>query len=207
MNRIFIFVIISFFFTSCSLNKDSKIWKNKDKEFNLNKNQKKISITSKKELRELNPFLELDFSKIQYKNNPDKNLNNYGSLKYSGSLKKKTKYNFSKLEYFNHFYFEPMFLNDGLIIFDKKGNILRFDENKKIIWKNNFYSKAEKKLSPLMTFALNDKNLLVADNISKLFSIDIITGNLIWSKKVITHLILKSKFIKISFLLLIIKTN
>jgi len=183
VNRIFIFVIISFLFTSCSLNNESKLWNKKDKELDLNKNKKKISIANKNELKELNPFLKLDFSKIQYKNNPDKNLNNYGSLKYSGSLTKKAKYNFSKLEYFNHFYFEPIFLNDGLIFFDKKGNILRFNENKKIIWKNNFYSKAEKKLSPLMTFALKDKSLIVADNISKLFSIDIITGNLIWSKK------------------------
>ena len=56
MNRIFIFVIISFLFTSCSLNNESKLWNKKDKELDLNKNKKKISITNKNELKELNPF-------------------------------------------------------------------------------------------------------------------------------------------------------
>jgi outer membrane protein assembly factor BamB len=70
-----------------------------------------------------------------------------------------------------------------LIVFDKKGNIIRFNDNQKIVWKNNFYSKSEKKLSPLITFAIDKKNLLVADNISKIFSIDSVSGNLIWSKK------------------------
>jgi outer membrane protein assembly factor BamB len=87
------------------------------------------------------------------------------------------------LDNFNQFNYEPLLLNDGLIVFDKKGNIIRFNDNQKIVWKNNFYSKSEKKLSPLITFAIDKKNLLVADNISKIFSIDSVSGNLIWSKK------------------------
>ena len=110
-------------------------------------------------------------------------MNNFGSLRYKGSIKKAAKYNFSKLDNFDQFNFEPLILNDGLIIFDKKGNILRFNDNEKIIWKNNYYSKTEKKLNPLLTFGNKNKNLLIADNIAKIFNIDTVSGKLIWSKK------------------------
>ena len=76
-----------------------------------------------------------------------------------------------------------MILEDGLIFFDKKGNILRFNDNQKIIWKKNYYSKTEKKLNPKLSFSMKDKNLIVADNIAKIFLINSISGDLIWSKK------------------------
>jgi outer membrane protein assembly factor BamB len=76
----------------------------------------------------------------------------------------------------------PAFLNDGLIFFDNKGTIIKYSDKKKIIWKNNFYSKAEKKLNPKLYFAISDETLLVADNIAKYFSININTGKLNWSK-------------------------
>ena len=76
-----------------------------------------------------------------------------------------------------------MILEDGLIFFDKKGNILRFNDNQKIIWKKNYYSKTEKKLNPKLSFSIKDKNLIVADNIAKIFLINSISGDLIWSKK------------------------
>ena len=51
-----------------------------------------------------------------------------------------------------------------------------------MIWKKNYYSKFEKKQKPILQFANNDKFLVVADNISKFYVIDIETGKLIWSK-------------------------
>jgi outer membrane protein assembly factor BamB len=38
----------------------------------------------------------------------------------------------------------------------------------KILWKKNYYSKAEKKLKPKLNFIVDGKNLIVADNIAKL---------------------------------------
>mgnify|MGYP001165279681 CR=1 FL=1 len=182
MNKI-ILTFIFIFLASCSLNKNSKLWNEKDKEVIKEKKQTKILVEEKKELNELNAFISLNLSVINYNNKITDNLNNFGSLKYNGSLNKIGKYNFSKLVNFNQFNSEPLILNDGLIIFDKKGTILRYNDNQKITWKNNFYSKSEKKLNPLLTFATNGNNLLVADNISNIFSIDIFTGNLIWSQK------------------------
>ena len=182
MNKI-ILVFISILLFSCSLNKNSKLWNKKDKTIAKIEKQKIILGEEKKTLEELNPLLLLDLSKIKHKNKINNDLNNFGSLKYNGSLKKIAKYKFSKLKSFNQFYFEPLILNDGLIIFDKNGNILRYNDNQKIVWKNNFYSKTEKKLNPLLEFAIRDKNLLVVDNISNIYSIDKDTGNLIWSQK------------------------
>jgi len=182
VNKI-ILTFIFIFLASCSLNKNSKLWNEKDKEVIKEKKQTKILVEEKKELKELNAFISLNLSVINYNNKITDNLNNFGSLKYNGSLNKIGKYNFSKLVNFNQFNSEPLILNDGLIIFDKKGTILRYNDNQKITWKNNFYSKSEKKLNPLLTFATNGNNLLVADNISNIFSIDIFTGNLIWSQK------------------------
>ena len=182
MNRI-ILALISIFLIGCSLNENSKLWNEKDKIIKKDTNKKKILVKEKKELKELNASISLNLVVTKYNNKINNNLNNFGALKYSGLLNKIGKYNFSKLDNFNQFNFEPLILNDGVIVFDKKGNILRYNDNQKIIWKNNFYSKSEKKLSPLLTFAIDGKNLLVADNISNIFYIDSMTGNLIWSLK------------------------
>ncbi len=181
MSKIIVFLLI-LVFSNCSLNENSKLWKKEDKQIDKIKGQKKIFVEEKKKLEELNPLLQLDLSKIQFNNKINDDLNNFGSAKYEGSLIKVAKYSFSKLNDFNQLNFEPLILNDGLIIFDKKGNIIRFNEDEKIVWKNNFYTKSEKKLNPLLTLAINGKNLIIADNVSKIFSIDSATGNLNWSQ-------------------------
>ena len=52
-----------------------------------------------------------------------------------------------------------------------------------MIWKKNYYSKLEKKQNPILFFANNQKKLIVADNITKFYAIDIFTGEMLWSKK------------------------
>ncbi len=183
MNKILLFILISFFLVNCSLNKNSRLWNEKEKDLNENKNLTKIFVEEKKESSELNPLIKLDLSKNQQNNKTVDNLNNFGSLKYNGSLNKIANFKFAKFNNFSQFDFEPLILKDGLIFFDKKGNILRFNDNQKIIWKKNYYSKAEKKLNPKLLFSMKDKNLIVADNIAKIFLINSISGDLIWSKK------------------------
>ena len=183
MNKVFVILIFSIFLSNCSLNENSKIWNKKEKIKNENKVSKKI--LTKKEVisKEFNPLLKLDLSKIKQNNKTFDPLNNFGSSKYNGQLDKINHYKFSKLENFNQFNFEPLILNNGVIVFEKKGTIIRINNNKKVVWKNNFYSKTEKKIHPILSFAMTDKNLLVADSIAKISSINLQTGNLIWSKK------------------------
>jgi len=183
VNKILLFILISFFLVNCSLNKNSRLWNEKEKDLNENKNLTKIFVEEKKESSELNPLIKLDLSKNQQNNKTVDNLNNFGSLKYNGSLNKIANFKFAKFNNFSQFDFEPLILKDGLIFFDKKGNILKFNDNQKIIWKKNYYSKTEKKLNPKLLFSMKDKNLIVADNIAKIFLVNSISGDLIWSKK------------------------
>ena len=46
----------------------------------------------------------------------------------------------------------------------------------------NYYKKTEKKLNPNLSFLKHGKNLLIADNLSKIYLVNLTTGALIWSK-------------------------
>jgi len=181
VNRLLIFIISLFFLNNCSLNENSRIWKDK-KDNSINpKNIKKI-FSEKKIITQFNQELKLDLTNVKIKNKIVDNQNNYGFQDYSGSIDKVGNYKFSKLDDVNELNFKPVFLNDGLIFFDKKGSIIRYDNNQKVLWKKNHYSKLEKKLKPKLNFVLVDQNLLITDSISKYYSINVNSGELIWSK-------------------------
>jgi outer membrane protein assembly factor BamB len=184
VNKLIILIIGLFFLNNCSFNEKSSFWQNKDKDKELkNKaNVKKVFSEDKKIIVELNPELKIDLTNIITSNKITENNNNYGFQNYSGLLNKIGNYKFSKLENINILNYKPIFLNDGLIFFDKKGSIIRYSKNQKIKWKNNYYSKAEKKLKPKLHFKLDGENLLVADNIAKYYSININSGKLNWLK-------------------------
>ena len=170
-----------FFLNNCSLNENSRIWKNK-KDNSINpKNIKKI-FSEKKIITQFNQELKLDLTNVKINNKIVDNQNNYGFQNYSGSINKVGNYKFSKLDDVNELNFKPIFLNDGLIFFDKKGSIIRYDNNQKVLWKKNHYSKLEKKLKPKLNFVLVDQNLLITDSISKYYSVNVNSGELIWSK-------------------------
>ena len=144
MNKVFVILIFSIFLSNCSLNENSRIWNKKEKIENENKVSKKILTEKEVISTEFNPLLKLDLSKIRQNNKIFDPLNNFGSSKYNGQINKINHYKFSKLENFNQFNFEPLILNNGIIVFEKKGTIVKFDDNKKVVWKNNFSPKTEK---------------------------------------------------------------
>ena len=182
MNKLIFILIAIVLLNNCSFNEKSRIWKNEDNN-ELNKNTKKFSIKEKKIVTEFNKELKLDLSSIKSNNKKFYNLNNLGSQNYKGNLDKIGNFKFSKLEDINQLDFKPIFLKNGIIFFDKKGSIIRYDENQKVIWKINHYSKIEKKLKPKLNFLLDKKNLYVFDNIANYYSVNIITGKLNWLKK------------------------
>ena len=181
MNRLVILIISLFLLNNCSLNENSRIWKDKEKNTTNPKNIKKIFV-EKKVVTEFNQELKLDLTKVKINNKIVDNKNNYGIQDYAGLINKIGSYKFSKLENVNQLNFKPLFLNDGLIFFDKKGSIIRYDNNQKVLWKKNYYSKSEKKLKPKLNFGLVDENLLITDSIAKYYSINVNSGELIWSK-------------------------
>ena len=180
MNRIIILVIALFFLNHCSLNDKSRIWKKGEDKLESQKNFKKVFEEDKKIETEFNQELKLDLSSTIPNNKISDNKNNYGSQKYDGLTIKSGNYKFSKFVNINQLNFKPIFLDDGLIFFDNKGSIIRFNSNQKVLWKKNHYSKSEKKLRPKLNFVLDGENLLVADSIAKYYSININTGELNW---------------------------
>ena len=182
MNRIIILIIALTFLNQCSLNENSRIWKDKEKKLEAQKNIKKVFLEDKKITTEFNQELKLDLSIIKFNNKITDNENNYGSQNYKGLIDKIGNYKFSKFEDINQLNFKPIFLEDGLIFFDKKGSIIRYNDKTKVLWKQNHYSKSEKKLRPKLDFIQDGENLLITDSIAKYYSVNINSGELNWSK-------------------------
>lgn len=182
MNRLILLFCTIFLLNNCSFNENSRIWKDKESPLENKENVTKIFADEQNVSVELNPDISLDLRNIKLSNKIIDNQNNIGLLNYAGALQKIGNFKFSKLDNLDQFNLKPVFLNDGIIFFDNKGSILRFDDDQKVIWKNNFYSKSEKKLKPKLNFALDNENLIVVDNIAKYFSINLNSGELNWIK-------------------------
>ncbi len=182
MNKLIFTLIVLFFLNNCSFNENSKIWKNKENKLETDKKITKVFSDDKENTKEFNKDLKLDLSSIKIVNEKIDYQNNLGVQNYKGDLKKIGTFKFSKLDELNKLDFEPIFLKNGIIFFDKKGSIIRYDNNHKVIWKKNHYSKVEKKLKPKLNFLKDGQNLLVADSIAKYYSININSGELNWSK-------------------------
>tara|TARA_B100000900_G_scaffold335822_1_gene297461 strand:+ start:557 stop:1855 length:1299 start_codon:yes stop_codon:yes gene_type:complete len=182
VNKLIYTLILILFLNNCSLKEKSILWKNKDQDADTKQNVKKIFSLEKKIVTEFNKNLNLGLSNIKLNNKIFNNNNNYGSQKYTGELEKTIKYKFSKLSQLNRMDFNPIFLKNGIIFFDKKGSIIRYNEKNKILWKVNHYTKAEKKLNPKLNFIIDNESLLIADNISKYYSINLKSGELNWIK-------------------------
>ena len=183
MNKICKLLLIIIFFSGCSLNKNSKFWTVETiKEIEEQKFEKifddPVALS-----QELNTNISLNLSKSFSKNNLSKKFtNNDGRVNFDGSLKKSLKYKFSKIENFYQFEPEISFNKENIIFFDDKGTVLQFDERSKLIWKNNYYTKSEKKSNPILQFANDDKFLIIADNLSKYYMLNLQNGDLVWSK-------------------------
>ncbi len=182
MSKLIILISTLFFLNNCSFNESSRIWKDNENNIETNTKIKKIFVEDEKIISEFNKELKIELSGIKLNNKIFDNLNNYGPQKYEGKLKKIGNYKFSKLGNSTELNFLPIFLENGIIFFDKKGTIVRFNDKQKIVWKKNHYSKSEKKLRPKLSFLLDGQNLLVTDNISKYYSLKLKDGELNWKK-------------------------
>jgi len=209
VNKIlFLFVLI--FLTGCSLNKNSKFWSTSE---TLNEDTKNINISKSEEILKKSSVYEKEFNqnlkiKVEGNFNTNKQIdyltNNNGRVNFNGKLETLSRYKFSKIKNFYQYEPEIVFHNKSLIFFDNKGNILKFNEDSKLEWKKNYYSKAEKKLKPILQFSNNEKYLITTDNLAKYYMLNIETGELIWSKRNVAPFnsqikIYKDKFFTIDF--------
>ena len=181
MIRILIYILIFSFLSNCSFNKNSKLWNKKEIKIENKKNIKRIVSKEKIIEKELNSNLKLDLSNVKY-NTSLNNYNDFGFQLYQGNLDYIGNFKFSRHGNDEFTKTNPVFFENGLIYFNNKGSILRFGNNKKIIWKKNYYTKLENKSNPKLTFNIYKNKLIVVDNISNLYLINLDNGNLIWKK-------------------------
>ncbi len=185
MNKKIILFIFFLLLNNCSLDTKSGLWTKSD----IIKKEK-ISETKeifiKKEIleKEFNSNIKIKLNSKYKKNSFINNLtNNNGYLNFGGDVRTISKYKFSKIKEYSFSQPELIFTDDkSLIFFDNKGNILKFNDNSKLIWKKNYYKKNEKKLNPILYFANSGNKLIVVDNLANMYAINNLNGNLIWKK-------------------------
>ena len=188
MNKI-IYLFILIILTGCSLNKNSKFWSTSEK---INEDTNTINTSKSEEILKKSSVYEKEFNqklkiKVEGNFNRDKKIdyltNNNGRVNFDGKLQTLSRYKFSKIKNFYKYEPEIVFHDKSLIFFDNTGTILKFNEESKLDWKKNYYSKSEKKLKPILQFSNNENYLIAADNLAKYFLVNIETGELIWSKR------------------------
>ena len=169
MNKILLYLIFIILLSNCSFGKKDIVEKKEGKELF------KVIEPIKKEFNQnLNIQLKKIYSKEPFINN---NSNNSGNINFETNFDKISFYKFKKIEKFKFIQSELIFTKDGeIIFFDGKGSIFKINDDLKEEWKVNNYEKKEKKLNPILYFAQDGKNLIVNDNLSKLYSIDLNNG-------------------------------
>ncbi len=175
MNKAIKYIIILFFLSNCSFSNKNKV-----------KDENQIDIFKKIQpiKKEFNQQLKIKkFSLFKQKSFINNNTNNNGNVDFTTNFKKISNYKITKIKKFNSNQPELFFTNDeNIIFFNGKGTIFKLSSDLKEIWKINNYNKKEKKLNPILYFAQIDKKLIINDNLSKMYSINLDDGKVIWSK-------------------------
>jgi len=175
VNKFFLYLFLLLILSSCGIG-------NKEVE-DQNENSKIIFEKSKPIEKELNSNLKIKLNKLtKGETFLGNNTNSVGNINFETNFNKTLSYKFSAIKEFNFNQPELIFTNDeSIVFFDGKGSIFKINKDLKEIWKVNHYTKKEKKLKPIIYFAQTDKKIIVADNLSKIYLINLNDGNLIKS--------------------------
>ena len=182
MYKNILIVIVTIFISHCSLDTKTGFWTQSQIQQEVNDDLEKIFKSEKILENEFNPNLRIKIN-ASYKQKPFVNnlTNNSGYINFESNFEKMSKFKFKKIKNFN--YINPDLLigrDNSLIFFNEKGTILKFNQESKLVWKKNIYSKKEIKQNPLIFFATNNKILIAADNIANLYALNYSTGDLLW---------------------------
>ena len=184
VNKNFCLVIFFIFLIGCSIDNKSGIWSKNEKIKSANQYKDIIFEDNKEVSQELNKNIKI-YLKDKYTLNNKKNYynNNTGIKNYDGNLKQIKKIKFSKIKNFSKFKPDILYSNNGNIyFFNSKGTIIKFSKNLEVIWEKNIYSKKEKKLNPLLNLAIEKNTLILTDNLSNYYALNILNGDLLWRK-------------------------
>ena len=176
MNKFFLYFFLLILLSNCSFVKKDVVEQNNE--------AKDIFEKIEPIQKELNPKLNIQLSKLT-KEKPflNNNSNNSGNINFETNFQKTSSFKFKVIKKYKHNQPELIFTDDkNIIFFDGKGSVFKINEDLKEVWKVNNYNKKEKKLNPILYFAQNGQNLIVNDNLSKLYSIKLSNGDVVWSK-------------------------
>ncbi len=182
MTKRYFYLIIFLFLLDCSLNPNSKFWTKEEKILVDKKSTVILLSEKKKSLNEFNQNFKISIPK-NLKLENDQQFNNDGFINFDANLEKISKYNFRKIKSFSNFEPEILLDKDHLFYFDSNGSIIKFDNNSNVVWKQNHYSKQDKKLQPILFFGKSGEDLFVVDSIANYYVINKNTGKLRWKKK------------------------
>ena len=174
MSKFFLYLVLLLFLSNCGF---------KDKTVEENPNAITLFEKSKPIKQELNPNLNIKISTIT-KGEPflSSNSNNSGNLDFNSNFENAFSYKFSTIDQFKFNQPEILFTEDNsLVFFTGKGEIFKTSTDFEEYWKVNHYTKKEKKLKPILYFAQSGPDILVLDNLSKVYSIKLETGELNWT--------------------------
>ena len=189
MKRIII-ILVSFLLFQCSFDNKTGIWKN-DNDININqkdiyKDFKKLNTEEKvfNEIIEpgdnLKIIVEPTKKNIQWLDEFYQNSNNLDNFDYNNlnevifKSKKLTRQTTKD---------KILFDGENVIATDIKGNIIIYSiENKKIVFKYNFYKKRFKKINKVLNIIADDGILYVTDNIGYTYSLSLKNQKLLWAK-------------------------
>lgn len=177
-------IIFSLCLTSCSVYDTTGFWSKQKQIDKENLQFKKIFDEKEFQEIELNPsfLINVEFENVK-KNLDIKFDNNDGYVNFNGEINNVSKFKFSKIKNFNKIEPNLILNNNKVIFFDDKGNLLCFDQNSNLVWKQNIYTKEEIKIGPLLSLHKKKDKLIVTDNLARIYSLDISTGDLIWEKR------------------------
>jgi len=174
VSKFFLYLVLLLFLSNCGF---------KDKKVEENPNAITLFEKSKPIEQELNPTLNIKISTIT-KGEPflSSNSNNSGNLDFNSNFENAFSYKFSTIDQFKFNQPEILFTEDNsLVFFTGKGEIFKTSIDFEEYWKVNHYTKKEKKLKPILYFAQSGTDILVLDNLSKVYSIKLETGELNWT--------------------------
>ena len=174
MSKFFLYLVLILFLSNCGF---------KDKKVEQNPNAITLFEKSKPIEQELNPNLNIKISTIT-KGEPflSSNSNNSGNLDFNSNFENAFSYKFSTIDQFKFNQPEILFTEDNsLVFFTGKGEIFKTSTDFEEYWKVNHYTKKEKKLKPILYFAQSGTDILVLDNLLKVYSIKLETGELNWT--------------------------
>ena len=179
MNKLYyiIFILI----LGCSLNSNSAFW-SKTQKIKTDKITTKILFEDiKPNKNEFNPKLKISLPNQNIKN-INSNFNNDGFTQIDINYENFSKYSFSKIDNFSGFEPELLIDSESLYFFDNKGSVIKFNKRFENRLEKNYYSKSDKKNSPILFLATEGDNLFVADTNANYYLLNKINGNLKWKK-------------------------